>query len=135
MNPPANQTGSSRYRRWLLLKLPAQLKRGLLDLCDHAGSSTDAEVTAALREFVDRDEASAASSLAPHLECMGCIVPIDVADRLRDICDRDGRDPDSVIECAVREHVGRARPERESREEPRARRCRSSRRAGRRPGR
>jgi len=135
VTPPANQTGSSRYRRWLLLKLPAQLKRGLLDLCDHAGSSTDAEVTAALREFVDRDEASAASPLAPHLECMGCIVPIDVADRLRDICDRDGRDPDSVIECAVREHVGRARPERESREEPRARRCRSSRRAGRRPGR
>ena len=90
----------------LTFRLPFKGHKRVLEFCERTGSDGEAVIREALQERVAWIESIAAAQRA-RADRWTLFLPMDLVNRLRDVCDFYKLDQDELIESAVRNRVAR----------------------------
>jgi len=104
-DPEAEQLGPAL--KALTFRLPFEVHKRVLEFCERTGSDGEAVIQEALQERVARIESVAAAQR--RVDRWTLFLPMDLVNRLRDVCDFYKLNQDEVIQSAVRDRVARVR--------------------------
>jgi hypothetical protein len=91
----------------LTFRLPLEVHKRVLEFCERTGSDGEVVIQEALQERLAWIESVAAAQR--RAERWNLFLPMDLVNRLRDVCDFYKLNQDELIESAVRNRVARMR--------------------------
>jgi hypothetical protein len=105
MNKEKRHSDSRSHLNWIQVRVSLELFYCVQDYCAQVECDPDQVVADALEQGLASPEAVGAESW--HIERFGSLVPVEVLDRLSEVCDEHGWDRQSFVENALRRWVGR----------------------------